>query len=243
MSATHALALGSILALAIHSAGAPEPNPLAAKLAGPMLSVARLITEEKLSPQVDNLIQRAPPAQKLGDKWNASHPAWPKAREAFTKRIAIVADAYGKTGELEQNLDAQLGKLSPSDAQALASALNGPAGGTILREQASMQFVTTVMADDPNGPKIGDPAWHTRLRSLRTRFNELVGSSLPPSDASQQADLKQFFESPANQVSMSLWNAVVGKASTSIEGAVNLAVFDDREAILKEIAAAVDGGR
>ena len=31
----------------------------------------RLITEEKLRPQVDDLVQRAPPAQKLGDKWNA----------------------------------------------------------------------------------------------------------------------------------------------------------------------------
>ena len=184
---------------AASSSAKPPADPLAARLAGPMLSVARLITEEKLSPQVDNLIQRAPPAQILGDRWNASHPAWPKARESFTKRIAAVADAYGRTGELEQNLDAQLGTLSAPDAQALASALNGPAGGAILREQASMEFVTAVMADDPEGPKIGDPAWHTGLRALRTRFNEQVGS--------------------------------------------NLAVFDDREAILKEIAAAVDGGR
>jgi len=46
-----------------------------------------------------------------------------------------------------------------------------------------------------------------------------------------------------HQLSLSLWNAVVGKASTSIEGAANLEVFDDREAILKEIAAAVDGGK
>jgi len=221
----------------------PPPDPLAAKLAGPMLSVARLITEEKLRPQVDNLIQRAPPAQKLGDTWNASHPAWPKARDSFTKRIAAVADAYGKTGELEQSLDAQLGKLSASDVQALAAALNGPAGGVILREQASMEFVTAVMADDPNGPKIGDPAWYARMKALRTRLNEQVGPSLPPGDKTHDADVNQFFESPANQVSMSLWNAVVGKASTRIEGAVNLAVFEDREAILKEIAAAVDGGR
>lgn len=216
------------------------PDPLAAKLAAPMLSVARLITEEKLAPQVDNLIQRAPPAQKLGDKWNASHPAWPKARESFTRRIAAVADAYAKTGEVKQTLDAQLSALSPSDAQALAAALNGPAGATILREQASMQFVTSIMADDPDGPKVGDPAWFAKMKALRARFNEQVGASLPPADRSHDADLKQFFESPANQVSMSLWNAVVGKASTAIEGAVNLAVFDDREAILKEIAAAVD---
>ena len=215
---------------------------LAARLAGPMASVARLITEEKLRPQVDDLVQRAPPAQKLGDKWNASHPAWPRARESFTKRIAMVADAYAKTGELEQTLEAQLAKLPPSDVQALSAALNGPAGGVILREQASMQFVTTMMADDPNGPKIGDPAWHARMKALRIRFNEQVGSSLPPGDKTHDADLKQFFDSRANQVSMSLWNGVVGKASTSIEGAVNLAVFDDREAILKEIAAAVDGG-
>ena len=212
---------------------------LAARLAGPMASVARLITEEKLRPQVDDLVQRAPPAQKLGDKWNASHPAWPKAREAFTKRIAIVADAYAKTGELEQTLEGQLAKLPPSDVQALSAALNGPAGGVILREQASMQFVTTIMADDPNGPKIGDPAWYAQMKALRARFNEQAGPSLPPGDKTHDADLKQSLDSRANQVSMSLWNGVVGKASTSIEGAVNLAVFDDREAILREIEAAV----
>src|SRR5262245_913984 len=232
------LTLGASCAPALTPA--PE-DPLAAKLAGPMLSVARLITLEKLNPQIDNLIQRAPPAQKLGDKWNASHPAWPKARESFTKRIAIVADAYAKTGELQQNLESQLGALTPSDAQALAAALNGPAGGTILHEQASMQFVTTIMAEDPDGPKVGDPAWLARMKALRARFNEQIGASLPPSDRSHDADLKQFFEGRANQVSTSLWNSVVGKASTAIEGAIQLAVFDDREAILQEIAAAVDG--
>jgi hypothetical protein len=216
---------------------------LAARLARPMASVARLITEEKLSPQVDDLVQRAPPAQKLGDKWNASHPAWPKARAAFTKRIAIVADAYAKTDELEQTLDGQLGKLPSSDVQALSAALNGPAGDVILREQASMQFVTTLMADEPNGPKVGDPAWYARMKALRTRFNEQAGPSLPPGDKTHDADLKQYFDSRANQVSMSLWNVVVGKAATSMEGAINLAVFDDREAILEEIAAAVDGGK
>ena len=159
-------------AAAVPAATTGPSAALAARLAGPMASVARLITEEKLRPQVDDLVQRAPPAQKLGDKWNASHPAWPKAREAFTRRIAIVADAYAKTGELEQTLEGQLAKLPPSDVQALSAALNGPAGGVILREQASMQFVTTIMADDPNGPKNGDPAWYARMKALRARFNE-----------------------------------------------------------------------
>ena len=216
---------------------------LAARLAGPMASVARLITEEKLRPQVDDLVQRAPPAQKLGDKWNASHPAWPRARESFTRRIAMVADAYAQTGELEQNLEAQLGALPPSDALALDAALNGPAGGAIVRETASMLFVTTIMADEPNGPKIGEPAWYARLRGLRSQFDARVGSSLPPADRSHDADVKQFMDGKTHQLSLSLWNAVVGKASTSIEGAANLEVFDDREAILKEIAAAVDGGK
>jgi hypothetical protein len=106
-----------------------------------------------------------------------------------------------------------------------------------------MLFVTTIMADEPNGPKIGEPAWYARLRGLRSQFDARVGSSLPPADRSHDADVKQFMDGKTHQLSLSLWNAVVGKASTSIEGAANLEVFDDREAILKEIAAAVDGGK
>ena len=96
---------------------------------------------------------------------------------------------------------------------------------------------------NPTARKIGEPAWYARLRALRSQFDARVGSSVRPAELSHDADVKQFMDGKSHQLSMSLWNAVVGKASTSIEGAANLEVFDDREAILKEIAAAVDGGK
>ena len=44
-------------------------NPVAAKLAAPMLAVARLITEQKLNPRIEDVVQHAPPAARLGDRW------------------------------------------------------------------------------------------------------------------------------------------------------------------------------
>ena len=40
-------------------------NPVAAKLAAPMLAVARLITEQKLNPRIEDVVQHAPPAARL----------------------------------------------------------------------------------------------------------------------------------------------------------------------------------
>jgi hypothetical protein len=92
-----------------------------------------------------------------------------------------------------------------------------------------MQFVTTSWPTIPTGRR---SATGLGAQTAAARFNEQAGLSLPPGDKTHDADLLHF-DSRANQVSMSLWNGVVGKASTSIEGAVNLAVFDDREAILR----------
>ena len=52
-------------------ATAPPTSMLATKLAGPMLAVARLVTETKLSAKIDQVLQNIPAAERLGPRWNS----------------------------------------------------------------------------------------------------------------------------------------------------------------------------
>jgi hypothetical protein len=147
---------------------------------------------------------------------------------------------FETSGELERSLESELARLAPgSDGDALAAGLNGPAGPAILRNCGLIQFVSTVMASDPNGPKAGERAWGDKMRALKTVFDERAGSAIPQDDGTHAADLSQYMAGPAHRVSMDLWNSVVGKATNQLDGAINLMMFDDRENILREIEAAV----
>jgi hypothetical protein len=142
---------------------APTPsltNPLVVKMAGPMLAVARLIIEEQMNPRIDQVVQNAPGAERLGSRWNPSTAAWQQARTALSSRMGIMFETYERSGELERTLESELARLAPgSDADRLTAALNGPAGSAILRNYGLIQFVSTLMAVDPNGPKAGERAW------------------------------------------------------------------------------------
>ncbi len=118
------------------------------------------------------------------------------------------------------------------------AALDGPTGPEILREYALIEFISTVMADDPDGPKPGERAWAERLGSLAKTFDKRLGSMMPR-DAAREADAAKFSSSAPGAVLRNLWSAVVGRATTQIGGAVNLLVFDDCDAIGREIEEAV----
>jgi hypothetical protein len=117
--------------------------------------------------------------------------------------------------------------------------MRSPAGPSILRSQGMIQFVSTVMADEPDGPKIGDPAWRDRMRVLSTTFKDRAAAAFPPDDPSHAAEVQQYFSSPDSAAFRNLWNGVVGKISVKLDGAINLMMFDDREAIQRELDAAV----
>jgi hypothetical protein len=225
----------------------PEPssaNPLVAKMAGPMLAVTRLITERHLNLRIDQVVQSVPAAERLGNRWNPSNAAWQQARTVISGRIDRMFEMYQASGELEKTLEAELARVSQgSDADALAAALNGPAGGAILRNCAVIQFVSTIMAEDPNGPQAGERAWGDKMRELKKVFDERAGPAMPPDDGTHAADLSQYMAGAAHQVSMDLWNSVVGKATIQLDGAINSMIFDDRENIVREIEAAIAGAK
>jgi hypothetical protein len=212
---------------------------LATVLEPPMLAVALLITEQRLNPLIDQMLQRSPAATRLGSRWNSTHPAWQKARTALTGRVAQIALAYEKTGEMERTFAAEVERVAPgAQADAIVAMLISPAGLEILREYALIEFTSTIMADDPNGPNAGEPAWRERSTSLAKIFDEQFGSFLPR-DKAREAEAGKVFSTPSGELFRNLWSGVIEKAASQIQGAANLALFDDRDAINREIEAAI----
>ena len=222
-------------------ASAPQSSDdLVKKLSAPMHAVAVLLVREQWDPRLDDLVQRAPSAAPLGPRWTPALPAWQRARSGITSREEAVLAAYAKSSELSETLRSSLDKYFPAaDATALVALLNGPGGPAIIRYQASSEFAVTSMGADPMGPKPGDPKWLELLKSLRQRFNERVGPAVPADDPAHQNDVITFISTPAASKFQQLWMSVVGKAKITLDTGMNLMVFDNREAIVKEIAAAV----
>lgn len=221
-------------AAASHDVNAASKNPVAAKLSGPMLSVARLVIEEKMNPLIDHVVQNAPPAARLGNRWGPSNTAWQQARAPISSRIARVVDAYEKSGDVTRTLESELERLAPESQSALAMALNGPAGSAIVRQLALSQFIAVTMAENPDGPGPADPGWKEKLRTLQTTFDQRLGTSLAGDDGGHRAEVDKFFSAQSSD----LWNmffTVVSKATRELESGINLTVFDNSDAIQREI--------
>jgi hypothetical protein len=146
---------------------------------------------------------------------------------------------YEHSGEVQGALQGEMSELSKADADAFAAALNGPTGSSMLRQDALILFLSRVMADDPDAPKPGDPRWHKRTGELKRLFDDRAGEAMPAASDLPDGEAKAYFESDAHRVSMRLWDSVVGKATVQLEGAIQLMIFDDREAIWREIEAAI----
>jgi hypothetical protein len=214
-------------------------NPIAARLAAPMLALAQLIAVEKLNPAMEQMLQNAPPAQGLGDAWRPSHPAWPKARAAVRSRIQPIVTLYEQTGAISQAIESKVTDLSATEAEALATVLNGPAGPAIVRGYASVTFTTIVMSDEPNGPAFSDPAFAQRMKVLRGTFNEQIGPAMPRDDGTRAADVEKYVSSASSERLLDLFQTVARGAALQLHNALTLFLFDEREAIWRDIKAAI----
>jgi hypothetical protein len=76
------------------------------------------------------------------------------------------------------------------------------------------------------------------MKTLARKFDERLGAMLPR-DRSRDAEVARFLSTPTGETLRTLWSSVLGKATSDITGALNLVMFDDRDAIMREIAAAV----
>ena len=242
----NAVLIGSIVLLAAVAAptaeprasSAPSKDPVASRLAAPMMAVTHLVVVEKLNPLIDQLIQNAPPAARLGDRWNPSSAAWQQARASISGRIDRIVDLYRNSGDLGRTLESKVKGLDPAAQAAFAAVLNGPAGPTIVRDIARMEFTLAMMSEDPEAPSPGDSRWQPRLRELHDTFDRRIGSAVPARDARYTADAEKFFAGMSSDVSLVTFSTV-SYAVGQIEHAINLVMFDDSDAIRREIEAAI----
>jgi hypothetical protein len=213
-------------------------NPVAAKLAAPMLAVARLITEQKLNPRIEDVVQHAPPAARLGDRWGPSNAAYQQARTSFSSRIERVIGAYENSGDIVRTLEAELGRVAPESQAAFATALNGPAGSAIMRQLALFEFVALTMAEDPNGPSPGERAWQEKKRALETVFDQRVGAAVPRDDGAHRGEVEAFFSARSSD-ELNVLFAVVSKATRELESGINLMIFDESDVIQREVESVI----
>jgi len=209
--------------------------------ASSMLAVARLITEETWNPILDRRIQDAPAARGLGDAWRPSDPRWQKARGALGARMTRILEAYARSDEIAGHVQSEVERIGAGPGlDAAVAALSGPAGAAVVREQARVTFIVTMMTATPNGPKIGSPEWNTRMGELAKTF-ERIGPSLPPDDGSHAAELKALNTGPAAAVLSRLWSFAIANATRQLTTALNLMLFDNQAAIDRAVASAVGG--
>ena len=179
---TVVLAAGIVgLAFSSHARGlaAAPQDALVKLLAPPMTAVARLIAVEAWSPKFDELVQNFSAAAPLGGRWNKSAPAWQKARSAVGARLTRLVEAYAASDDLTERLQAALAKNFPGDqADALLKVLTGPDGPTIIHFKAQTDFLVGAMQDLQLKP--GDEAWRTETNRLAKKFEEAIGSGIPP---------------------------------------------------------------
>jgi len=236
-----ALGFGSI---PTDSTAASSDDAIAAKVMAPMSAVARLIEDEKWSPLLDEMVQKTPAAASLGSRWTPQSAAWQRARKALGARFARSVDAYAKSDDMRRALQTALASNLPGDdAAAYAAALNGPAGPTIIRYEATSAFVANVMSGSPREPQYGQPGWMERMTSLRQTFDERVGATVPREDPAQKADAGKFLGEPIGRKGGLVWISVVGRAALRIDGVINLMLFDDQKAIQRDVAEAMATAR
>jgi hypothetical protein len=205
-----------------------------------MAAVVHLVEEEKWSPLLDEMVQRAQAAVSLGSRWTPQSAAWQKARKALGERFTRSVNAYAKSDAMPRALRAALAETLPSeDATVYATALSGPAGPTIIRYEATSAFVAIVMSGSPREPQYGQPGWTERMTMLRKTFDGRVGAAVPPEDPAQRAAAGKFLGDPIGRKGAQVWMSVVGKAALKIDGVINLMLFDDQKTIQRDLADAV----
>jgi hypothetical protein len=229
------------MALVPHSANAaPQLTDLLAK---PMLACMMLEADDTWQPRLDEFVQNAIVAQPLGAAWNADSAGWRQARAALGKRVARVTDAYRRSPLLHDHLEERLSsQFTPAETAELAALLAGPAGATILRQQIELLYVSDILSEEPDlAPS--DPRFQTRIKELRARFADKMAADVPADDPAHKDEATAFLKTPLRSKLHQTMSFVGQHAQTTLGTQIQLMLFDDQEAIGRELEAAVATAR
>jgi hypothetical protein len=239
------LALSCLLTGAAVPAAAQTPTAVVATVdktsAASMGAVARLVTEETWNPILDRRIQQSPAASGLGAAWTPSDPRWQKARRTLGARMTKIMDAHATSGQIRKHIQDEVGRIGASpDLNAIAAALNGPAGAALVRQQAKTNYIVTMMsAGGPNSAAIGSPEWNRQLRDFGKQFEDRIGASMPTDDGTHAAELQKLAAGSVGATMNRLWTYVVSNATRQMKTAINLMLFDEQDAIERDVASAI----
>lgn len=235
-------AVGLALALCpLPSFGAPPK--LVDVVARPFLASTMLQAEEIWRPRLDALVQNATAAAPLGAAWNAQNPGWQQARAALEARVVRIFDAYRRASLLQDELAERLStELTAAEAEELGAALAGPAGPTILRQQLEIEFVSSVSMDEPLPPP-SDPRFQERIKALRALFAAKLPPEVPADDPAHRAAATTFLQSPLRSKLNQILVFVGERSLNALATQIQLMLFDDQEAIGRDLAAAVATAR
>ena len=218
---------------------AGQQDALVKLLVPPMTTVTKLTVFEIWNPRFDDLVLRFPAAAPLGAKWNTEAPAWQKARSAVGSRLSRIVEAYATSGEVSRHLRTALAaELAGDRGEALLRALTGPDGPAILHYEGMSHFLLEVRSATPNAAQPGDPSWSKEIGALVRKFRDATSESLPRDQKREEAAQK-FSDEPLGRQFSGVWMTVISKGALAIDGAINLMVFDDREAIARDITQAI----
>jgi hypothetical protein len=212
--------------------------------AGPMFTVARLLMEDTWNPLLDRRIQGSPAAAPLGAAWKPSDTRWQQARAALGARMTRILTAYAGSNELKKHIEAEVGRIGEgADLETAVAAINAPMGAALIRQQAKKTYIVYAMsAGGPlkPGPSIGSPEWLKQLNELDRQFDERAGTNVPTDDGTHKADVEKFYATrPLSEVLRRIWDFGVDNATRQLNTSLNLMLFDNQDAIEKDIAAAV----
>jgi hypothetical protein len=230
--------------LALHPwAAFAAPAKLVDVLARPFLASTMLQAEEIWRPRLDDLVQNATAAAPLGGTWNVRNRGWQQARAALGARVVRIFDAYRRSSLLRDELAERLStQLTAAEAEGLGSALAGPAGPTILRQQLEIEFVSSASTDEPLPPP-SDPRFHERIQELRALFAAKLPPEIPSDDPAHQAEATAFLQSPLRSKLNQILVFVGGRSLNALSTKILLMLFDDQEASARDFAAAVARAR
>ena len=230
--------VGFVLSSQARGIAFARQDALVKLLEPPMTVVAKMVAVESWGPKFDALVQNFPAAAPLGAKWNTSAPGWQKARSAVGARLTRLVDAYVASGDLTERLQTALAKNFPGDqADALLKVLTGPDGPTIIHSEALVDFL--VGATRESEAKPGDKAYAMETRRLVLKFEEAIGSGIPRPDPAREKTAEKFHDDAMGTPFHLVWFSVLSRAETAIRGGINLMLFDDREAIVRDITQAI----
>ena len=204
-----------------------------------MLAVARLMTEDTWNPLLDKRVQESPAGQAVGAAWTPSDARWQKARAALGARMTRILAAYSASNELASSVQKQVAQIgSGANLDAAVAALTGPAGTAVARQEAKKAYIVNSGSKSPNGPAIGSKEWNAQIGELGKQFDARAGSTVPADDGTHTAEVEKVITGPAGATLTRIFDGGVSNATRQLNTALNLMMFDERDAIEREIASA-----